>query len=227
MITVVSLSYCEADVATRWAQHYWAQGVDRIVVADAMSKDGTADILRAEGVEVIEDREPFCFQSKLTTQLVSQVGEGWIICADLDEFYVASDHLTVKHCLDSQPDDVGKVWALMFLHMDWEHRWPEPRHLPKVAFRWSPNVQVAMGAHDVSGLEQQGERSGLLQVREIQFRSAEHYRRKVKDRLRTLDPDLKPGDGAHYKQLAGYTDEQLDAEWQALCEHPTIFDPIA
>ncbi len=224
-ITVVSLSLNEADVATKWAQHYWAQGVDRIVVADGMSKDGTADLLRAEGVEVIEDHEPFCYQGKLVSTIAASVGEGWIIPADLDEWWVASDHLSLEHCLNSQPEDVGKVWALMFNHTDWEHRWPEPRHLPKVAFRWSPDAQVAMGAHSVECVPG-NDRSGLLQVREIQYRSREHFRRKVRDRLATLDPGLKPGDAAHYKMLDGLTDKQLDAEWDELQKHPTIFDPI-
>lgn len=218
------MSLNEADIAGEWARHCWKQGADRILVADGNSDDGTAEILESEGVEVVSQGDTvYCEQAECMTRLSASV-DGWVVPADVDEFWCAAGGQTVAELLNDQPDDVSRYYATVYHHTDRDHRWPTPK-LPKVAFRTNPDVFVEMGNHEVQNVSGHA-MSGQLQVRELQFRGRDHYHRKVTERIRTLDPKLSPNDAVHYRRLIGMTSGQLDAEWDAICAKPTLFDPI-
>jgi hypothetical protein len=113
----------------------------------------------------------------------------------------------------------------MYQHVDYEYREPNAKPLPKMAFRATGHVTVQNGnhaAHGVSGLALRG----VLDIREIQYRGFEHFCRKIIERNATIDPALGPGEGAHHKQYAGWTAEQLQPVWQSMVSRATVFDPI-
>jgi hypothetical protein len=64
-------------------------------------------------------------------------------------------------------------------------------------------------------------------LREIPYRSYEHFQRKVADRIKAFNrQDLGRGGGEHVLKLEGATDEQLQEEWALLNSVPVVFDPI-
>src|SRR5208283_728324 len=134
-----------------------SQGIDRIYVADGMSTDGTRDILtdlyaQFPGVfTIIDDAEPHFRQAHVMNQQIAQAGADgaeWIIATDVDEFVYATNGSTVAEALTQCPHD--KLYMRVWPQFDWDIRFVEPHAYPKVAFRWSPGVQVVIGNHEVS-----------------------------------------------------------------------------
>ncbi len=87
----------EADILAANLEHHLAAGVDRAVVFDNGSTDGTADLLdayaRAGVVEVVRDDAPgFRLDDaadKLVRQAAARLRPDWILCPDADEFVMA------------------------------------------------------------------------------------------------------------------------------------------
>lgn len=83
-ITVVAAACNEMAHAEQWLEHLdW---VDRIVVVDTGSEDGTAEFFRDCGVEVISfqpDSPAVVHAAK--NQGIAKVTDGWILDLDLDE----------------------------------------------------------------------------------------------------------------------------------------------
>lgn len=226
----------EVDIIGDTLCHILDQGAAHVIVSDGMSTDGTrekiawVESLYPERVTLLDDTEPYFYQAKMMNELAAlagQAGADWIVPFDADEFWACADpRYTLAEALDdlNRLPDIRVVYASMYQYMDRDNRWLDPKPLPKVAFRWDPAAQLTMGNHDVSG---PGERCrGPLIVREIQFRGRDHYHEKVRARIRTLEPGLPQSEAGHYRRLDGMTTAQLDAEWAALCDVPTIYDPI-
>lgn len=108
----------EADIIAATIEHHLAQGVDRIIVTDNASTDGTLEILRAyeavAPVTVLEDPEHRKQQAAVVTRMArmahTEFGADWVINGDADEFVVARDAaLTVRDALARTPSDVGQM----------------------------------------------------------------------------------------------------------------------
>lgn len=230
MIAAVATTYNEADIIEATIRHLLAHGIDAVWVYDGMSTDGTRDVLAALPVTVLDDIcEPYYHrQPLLTTELAHMAGEAgadWIVPFDADEFWCPTGAGTIADTLKALPDDVGRVAADMWQHLDGQWREPSPKPLPKMAFRYHQNAQTTNGNHDVNGVP--GYRAnGHLQIREIQYRGFDHFVRKIDERCATLDPSLGKGEGTHHTQYRGWTREQLLPEWEALCARATVHDPI-
>jgi glycosyltransferase involved in cell wall biosynthesis len=217
----------EADIIGDTIAHHLAQGVDRILVYDGMSTDGTRDILATfPQVEVFDDTAHHHRQPFLTTRLARMAyidGADWCLCVDADEFWVTCNGDTIADALNALPETARKLYARMYQHHDLDRREPDPKSLPKVAFRPTRHVEVANGNHEVNI---DGGIWGVLEVREVQYRSFEHFVRKIAERNATIDPSLPAGDGAHHRRYAGWTVEQLEPVWAEMQARPTILDPI-
>lgn len=224
MLAVVSMSLEEADNATEFARHHFAQGADRIIVKDALSTDGTADLLRAEGVEVLPDYYGHCRQAATMSSLAHYAldqGASWVIPADMDERWLSCTGEPVSEALRAVPAAVSILDVEVFQQPDPDRRFSEAQHLVKVCFRAHPNAKITMGNHDVYGVP--GDRmGGVLEIREFPYRSAAHFRAKVRQRLATLDPSLSVHDAAHYRRLEGMSDEELDKEYEAWRDRPVV-----
>jgi hypothetical protein len=104
----------EADIIRATLEHHRAQGVDRIIVTDNGSLDGTTDILEeyaAQGlVDLRSDPRHRKQQSEVVTAMAREAytmyGADWVINADADEFWVAHDPTrTVRDVLENTPRD--------------------------------------------------------------------------------------------------------------------------
>lgn len=230
MIAVVTISKNEVDIIESWVTHMLAEGVDRIYIADGLSGDGTFEKLekldyKTKKITLMTDMKRHCEQSywmNLLARHAHDDGHEWIIASDVDEYWYATNGETVAKALLST--EATKVYARSYQHHDWATRQAEPKRLPKVAFRWQEGAVLAMGNHEVS---MPGGEWGVLDLRELQFRSFEHYCRKVKERLATLDPaERARGNAVHYTRLDGKNDEELRKEWDQMMAIPTVQDPI-
>lgn len=230
MIAVVSTTYQEADIVGLWVSHLLAEGVDLILVADKLGNDGTRDILehwRQETGQLqwFDDTEESHRQAWWTDKLAFEAheqGADWILPADVDEFPYATNGGTVADALNGYSGN--KVYMHAWPHKDINNRFVDHHRMPKVAYRWSPDAHVTMGSHDVS--LPSGDYD-VLDLRELKYRSFEHFCNKVADRNATLEPAARArGDGAHHLWLENKSRKELEIEWRAMIAVPTIYDPI-
>jgi len=102
----------EADVIRAALEHHRAQGIDRMIVTDNGSVDGTLEILQqyeAEGfVDLRVDPVHRKQQSEVVTAMARDAyelyGADWVINADADEFWVARNPVrTIRDVLENTP----------------------------------------------------------------------------------------------------------------------------
>lgn len=234
----------EADVIGHTLSHLADEGVDGILIADNLSTDGTRDLLADARrcldcrVEVLDDPEPGYYQSAKMTRLAARaadLGATWIVPFDADEVWFAhSERLAVA--LRSLSSDVRVVEARLFNHFATAldlagtnpfetmiYRQRRTGALPKVAFRWSPDVVVAQGNHAAAFTEATEGRAGSvlrndLEVRHFPYRSFEQFKRKAANGAAAYAAtDLPDTMGAHWRQygelLARYGDDALREVW--------------
>lgn len=229
MIAAVMNVANEMDIVGICLRHHIANGIDRVYIYDA-STDGTRDIytdLISEGVDlrVHDDTGQYWEQAALTNALVDMAradGAAWIVPVDADEFIYSPDGRTIAEALADCPHDV--LYMQRWLHTDWDHRHIDSERLPKVLFRGIEGAHVDFGNHQCSLL---GGTYGVLEMRELQFRSFEHFCTKNRRRIASLSPQSRAaGYGTHQTHLEGYSDEQMRAEWEAMMALLATFDPI-
>lgn len=220
----------EADIVEASFRHMLAEGIAHIYTTDNRSDDGTRQIMERLAAEtgcitIVDDNEPYYRQvywMTLLADMAQQAGHQWVVASDVDEFWYAPSGQTVAQALADCTAD--KVYARMYLHRDWETRVEQPKPLPKVAYRLGLGGQLHVGNHEVSLPNGQ---HGVLDLREVQYRSLAHFMAKTRNSAATLAPEQRAaGVGSHHTQREHMSDEQLEAEWQALWAVPTVHDPI-
>ena len=230
MIAGVTICKNEVDIVGLSLRHHFLEGVDRIYIADAHSTDGTRDVFNdiiAEGRDlvVIDDDEPFVHQDTLTNSLIERAGADgadWILPTDCDEFYYSVNGESIATVLKDCPHEA--LCARSWQHRDYNVRQASPKRLPKVVFKYSPTARVSWGNHEVS--IPGGGVYGILDLREIQFQSFEHFSRKVRERNAVVSPeDRAKGYGIHHAVLDGASDEQMHTVWDAMWVD-VVSDPI-
>ena len=87
----------EADIIRLNIEYHLALGIDRLLIVDNGSSDGTqdelSDLSRGGAIEWSEDPGPY-FQPEITTRLAQwaiQQGADWVLPIDADEFFYAPD----------------------------------------------------------------------------------------------------------------------------------------
>jgi len=216
----------EGDIIRSTVEHCFAQGFDHLVVYDNRSLDDTLHILESFGdrITVLNDSEPGYYQSKKMTELAhlaGRMGADWIVPVDADEFWY-SPHGTVKEVLERSPCDVECAYSF---EQYGDYRSPTAKRLCKVAFRYRPGLMVAQGNHDVLGA---GTSRGwdLLEIREYQYRTLRQTIRKVRNGKAAYDAtDLHPMEGAHWREMGGWTDQELEQWWDEHLAELTVWDP--
>ena len=102
----------EVDIIAAMIEHHVAQGLDRLIVTDNGSVDGTAEVLQqyadAGIVELHHDPVHLKQQHVLVTRMArrarTEYGADWVINADADEFWVPRDRkLTLRAALERIP----------------------------------------------------------------------------------------------------------------------------
>lgn len=227
VIAGVATVYNEADIIESCIRHHFAEGVGRILVADA-STDDTPDILHALADEfdlrIFRDEDDHHFQPKWINWLAEQAHADWVVPFDADEFWYGASGQTVADAIAGVPAGVTKLYARMFQHRDWDHRHVHRAPFPKCAYRFGPAMRVANGNHDVSGPG--AGLWGILDLRELQFRSFEHFCEKSTARTVRIDPSLPETEGAHQRVLHALDMDGKARAWAEWNKIETVVDPI-
>lgn len=245
----------EVDIIGSIIDHMLTQ-VDRILIADNLSTDGTLDVLKekkATGrLDVLIDDEVAYYQSRKVSWLARQAhtryGADWVVPFDADEVWISTTHPTVRDHLLSQPDDVTIVEAALFDHVATgvdpddpnpltriQYRRRKPAELVKVACRTISHVVVEQGNH---GAHYPSQRAGDLMIHHYPYRSASQFICKsLNGAAAYAATDLPESRGAHWRQY-GRLAEALGEEalanvfrewfWTASPESDTtlIHDPL-
>lgn len=219
----------EADVIEGTLRHM-ADEVDRLIVADNMSTDGTREILDRLAMvlpmQVVDDLDPAYYQSLKMTALAkvaASQGATWIVPFDADEVWTAPHHGRIREVLDGL-DGANVAHATLYNHlctaldvddpdpfrsMVWRQR--DPGALGKVAFRWEPGAVIEQGNHGV-WLPSDIYAAPILQVSHFPYRSAAQFTRKgINGAAAYAHTDLPEDWGAHwrgYGRLADSLGEQ-------------------
>lgn len=221
----------EADVIVETVRHLLAQGIDRVLVADNGSTDGTDRLLsqmRDQRVVLAEDREVGYFQREKMTLLARHAarnGARWVLPFDADEFWLAP-----RGTLDRYLASCREPIAAAAIHNAFPTVRPDElrlelrRHpLTKVAFRPHPLAVLSMGNHWVS--RPGGIRSGL-RILHVPWRSREQFARKARVGAAALATTNATADqAAHWRSLAALSDAELDRSWEQILLGTTRADP--
>jgi hypothetical protein len=214
MVFAVSMVRDEADIVAATVGHMLTQ-VDRVIVADNGSTDGTRDILDSLDIDVLDDPEVGYFQSRKMSnlaRLAMDEGAEWIVPFDADEVWT-SPFGTVGDALRAIGDDWLAAAAELHDHVPtgvdpdladpverirWRRR--KPIGLPKVAARARDGLVIEQGNHGVNYGFRPAYMRGQLQVCHFPYRSAEQFVRKARNGSQAYKAtDLPEDAGAHWR----------------------------
>lgn len=233
MIAAVSVVRDEADIIGLTVGNMVEQ-VDHVIVADNGSTDGTGDILRELGVEVVEDTDPAHYQSRKMSALARRAesrGATWVVPFDADEVWRPTVARTVGAALGELPLEARIADAVVYDHVAadvFPSPWRRAEMLPlrKVACRpqW---VTIHDGNHGASYEDQSHPLTvtGLLEIHHFPYRSASQMIRKARNGSAALAATDLPEDvGKHWRDYGRLSDEQLT---EVFFEHFHSVDPAA
>lgn len=226
-IWAVGMVRDESDVVAQTIRHLLDQGVDRVVVADNLSADGTDRILRELAarhpqVLVARDAEPAYLQSAKMTVLAdaaARAGAQWVIPFDADELWFGAES-SLAETLHAARAPIARA----VVHNAFPSPGPEQglrldataHYDDKVAFRPFPGAVVAMGNHEVS---RPGRSEASLRILHRPWRSYDQFARKVRSGSAALALTRLPAQkGYHWRALGALEDRELRAAWESLLQ---------
>ena len=217
----------EADVAAETIRHLLEQGVERVLVADNLSTDGTGRILRELAAEhpqvlVARDAEPAYVQSAKMTVLADAAARAsarWVIPFDADELWYGAEGTLAETLSSARAPIARAVVHNVFPSPDSEHELRvdrTPHYDDKVAFRPFPGAVVAMGNHEVS---RPGRSESSLRILHRPWRSYEQFVRKARGGASALALTQLPAEkGYHWRALGALSDDELGRAWESLLQ---------
>jgi glycosyl transferase family 2 len=193
----------ERDIVRENLEFHLAQGVDRMIVTDNGSEDGTVEILReyeARGLVrlLLEPTDDYS-QGRWVTRmarLAADEAADWVINSDADEFWWPGSG-SLKSTFQGVGDEVGtmvahranfvpvpedgnRFWERMTLR-ERESLNPLGKPLPpKVAHRAHPEITVVQGNHRVEGPDL-GDRleDGSIEILHFPMRTYAQFENKI------------------------------------------------
>jgi glycosyltransferase involved in cell wall biosynthesis len=222
----------EQDVIGSVVHHLFAEGVDRMIVADNMSTDRTREILESLAtrfpLQIIDDTEPAYWQAEKMTQLARLAGESgadWIIPFDADELWISSTGSLRSLLAESNAEVVEGDWyhhyappvplRNPFASMARRERLPD-QGLRKVAFRYRPGVRIGTGNHDAASPGMRSVHDPRLEVHHYRYRSFTHMRMKTRQGRAAImltnpaDDNLVCG---HWRHFGSFSTARLSLTW--------------
>jgi glycosyltransferase involved in cell wall biosynthesis len=244
-VVAVTMVRDERDVIGWTIRHLLAEGVDRILVADNMSIDGTWEYLldlmhRQPRLNVQRDEEVGYFQSRKMSALAAQIADpgDWVIPFDADEIWY-SPHGRLADVLEASSADVVRTHPYThipqatddhtdpnpFTRIRCRSATPETEPQHKVAFRWRPGCVIHMGQHGVDGAGPVAD-DDLIGVRHFQYRCYDQVLRKVYNGVQAYDAAGLPKlYGTHWRDLASMPAGERAAWWDEHRRQDVILDP--
>jgi hypothetical protein len=230
-VFAVTMVRDEADIVEATVRQMAGQ-VDRVIVADNLSVDGTREILeRLAGelpIEVVEDGEPGYLQSEKMTNLANRAaaaGADWVVPFDADEVHRPRTGRRLADTLAGLPNEVLISEAQLFDHvataqdsaegsplerMGWRRAECVP--LRKVAVRAREGLTIHQGNHSATfdGVPHPPTVTTAVEIRHFPYRSAEQMIRKARNGAAAYAAtDLPEEIGAHWRQYGRLTEEQI------------------
>ena len=228
-IVAVCTAYHETDIIDMTVKHLLAEGIDDVYVECPTGDEETATAAAEAGAHVRLEYEQYHDQPMTINHLAWEAEADWILPFDADEFFYSPlRNQTIRETLADLPDTVSTINVPKYQQHDWWWGEPYPTGASKVVYRWSPEMKIGPGNHTVTGADPNSLilNNGLL-LRELQYRSFEHFKRKVEERSRTIDPSFGPEMGWHIRQHAGKSEAALQQAYLELTDPTkTIWAPI-
>lgn len=242
MIAAIAVVRDEADIIEQTVRQL-LDNVDRVIVADNGSTDGTRQILDRLGCYVVNDDCRGFYQAEKVTRLAHmarEMGARWVVPFDADEMWYAPPGRAIRDVLDAQPDQVRAVGAVFWNHVPTDlddpaepdpikrMRWREMRNgdLLRVACRTHPDLVIEDGNHFVSyGPPANAQWPAIefpwpqLAVRHYSLRSHTQFAGKVRKVTEGLAAaDLHPAIAGHWREWAPLADnpDALAAVWESM-----------
>ncbi len=241
-VWAVTTARNEEDILPFVINAFLLQGVDRIVVADNGSTDGTRKKLsafeRTGHVIVVDDFHPAHLQKEKMTRLARAAavcGASWVIPFDADEVWLTESGEPIAQFLRECDADVVEADSYEYYpvkveeHPDplvrFQMRSPTPETWGKIAFRSNVLAYVNNGNHS---LEHPGERTKGLRLAHFRYRSAEQMYEKVTHGARALAlTSYGPGTGRHWRELGQLDRQELAMKFLQLTRHENLLkDPV-
>lgn len=231
-VWAVTMVRNEIDILPGVLDHLARQGVDRILVSDNGSTDGTLEELeRREAlgqVLLARDREPAYYQAAKMTRLARAAwwaGADWIVPFDADELWFADVGLLADR-LRSLPGDVVQGRMVNTFPMG-SGGWgmdTSPQLHGKVAFRAHALAALAQGNHAV---DRPGVRVAATQVElkiaHLPWRSFEQFAAKVSQgALAYAATRGEENLGNHWRRLGAAGRDALERDWEAMVAGQTV-----
>lgn len=231
MVTAVTMVKDEADIIETTIRHMLTQ-VDRVIVADNNSTDGTTEILQSLPVDYVHDPDPAYYQADKMTRLANMaMGSDWVIPFDADEIWIAAEG-TLAEALAALDPEARVAEAKILDHMttavDPDGRnpvesipWRRVEALPlrKVAFRPDVPFVIRQGNHSVEfqGIPHPLTVTDTIEIRHFPYRSAAQMISKARNgaaayAATSFDESI----GAHWRSYGRTIEEQGEA---ALASH--------
>ena len=236
MKVAISMVRDEKDIISYTLDHM-LKSADRAIILDNGSVDGTREIIEdySDRVKLVIDSNHEYYQSTMMTHLAylaGEMGAEWIFPFDADEAWTIHDdwledadiinmssHVYVPH----KDDDNNEINPLKRIN----HRTSAAEPLPKVAFRYHPDVRLHMGNH---GVDTPFNRHKFVQgMRHYQYRSYEQLKRKVRQGTQAVEATVLPTSTCmHWRNLAVLSDLELESWWNSYVSQPEmVYDPYA
>jgi glycosyltransferase involved in cell wall biosynthesis len=212
----------EVDVIEGVLRHM-AGEVDRILVADNGSRDGTRriidDLARELALTVLDDPVVAYFQSQKMTHLANLAhgaGAEWVVPFDADEIWYHPD-APLRNTLQEVRADVVDVrlinhWVTTEDDQSTNdpfqrHVWREalPQELGKVAVRWQHGMTIMQGNHGVRMPEDQivSVQDAGVRIRHFPYRSTRQFISKARNgaaAYAAAEDEIPADQGDHWRR---------------------------
>ena len=235
LIYAISICKNEEDIIVQSIEHLLANGIDKVLIADHNSTDNTYSLLKFlkekyEQIDIFLNTDQYFHQDIWMNKLAEIAGnEGaeWIIPFDIDEFFFTRSSLSLSEQLQSIPNGVKSFNVGMYRYHGTEMREVQMKPHPKVIFRWELGINIAKGNHSVYTPTKSDPYDNFsIVIGELQYRSLEHFIRKIRTQYIHIDPSWGLGDYAHVREIGEYNDKELTQVWNEMKNRNLIYDPI-
>lgn len=228
----ISMVRNEADIVRTTLEHLLDQGLDRLLVSDNLSTDGTRQILQSLArndpriLVATDDLDAFHQDHKITllARHASLAGADWLVPFDGDEMWFAESRSVAEHLrqLGLEQDVVGTVTAsshdcIPLSPVVDDRRSSSfllnatPAELKKVAVRAHPTVRISAGNHRAA---RAGAVRAGLRIAHAAYRGPDQLARKVRDGVEALTlANQASGIGWHWRHLAKLSDDEVAQLW--------------
>ena len=226
----------EADIVDSTIRNLLEQGVDRVLVLDHMSDDGTRAMLEelavSSPVEIVTRTDPAYPRAEAMNYLArraAEAGADWIVPFDADEIWRAY-HGTLRGAFAraKSPILVGQMFDHFprptFRTGDVVRRlpWNRTSMWAKVAFRWEEGAELIGGNHNVNGIDAEPV-WGEIFIDHYPWRSWAQYRRKMRDGAAALRlANAEPWQGKYTQHVGSLPDWQIRLNWWRLRLNPKL-----